>query len=38
MLDDRIAELRALDLGGAFHQAGEIVGDGLGCHRAFHAL
>ena len=29
VLDDVIAELRAFDLGRAFHQAREIVGDAL---------
>ena len=34
--DQRVAELRALDLGGAFHQAREIVGDALGGDRLVH--
>jgi len=38
VLDDGVAELGAFDLGGAFHQAVEIVGDGLGRDGAFHAL
>lgn len=35
MLDDRVAELRALDLDGVVHQAGEVVGYRLGRDRAF---
>ena len=38
VLDDVRAELRAFDLGGAFHQAGEIVGDALGADGAVEPL
>ena len=38
MCDDVVAELRAFDLRGAFHQAGEVVGDFLGSDSAIQAL
>ena len=38
MLDDIIAELRAFDFGGAFHLAGEIIGDAFGGDRAVQAF
>jgi hypothetical protein len=38
MLDDRVAKLRAFDLGRAIHQPGKIISDGFGCNRAFYAL
>jgi len=37
-LDDGIAEGGAFDFGGAFHLAGEVVGDGLCTDGAVHAL
>jgi len=37
MFDDRLTELRAFNLGGAFHLASKIISDGLGCNRPFHA-
>ena len=38
MRDDVIAELGALDLGGTFHLAGEVVGDFLAADGAVEAL
>ena len=38
MRDDVVAELRALDLGRAFHQAREIVGDALAADGAVQAF
>src|SRR5919204_856378 len=36
--DDRVAELGGRELGGAGHQAGEIVRDPFRCDRAVHPL
>src|SRR5580658_8506073 len=36
--DERVAELGAFDLGGALHQAGEVVSHSLGPDGAVHAL
>src|SRR5262249_14444989 len=38
VLDDVVAEFGSLQLGGAVHQAREIVGHALRADRAFHAL
>ena len=38
MGDDVVAELRAFDFGGAFHQAGKIVGDSFGGDSAVQAF
>jgi hypothetical protein len=36
--DDIVAELRAFDFRGAFHLAGEVVGDALAADRAIETL
>jgi hypothetical protein len=38
VLDNFVAKLGALDFGGAFHEAGEVVGDGFGADGTFDAF